>query len=74
MGLKLYATPGTAEALRDAGHPLHQLAKGPADGARASTPSSEGSVDLVINIPREYDEGRPDGYGSAAARSTRASR
>src|SRR5208337_1440017 len=41
------------------------LGKGAAgsDGAGAVHAIEDGSVDLVINIPREYDEqGRPDGY------------
>ena len=45
------------------GIPCTSLGKGLADGAGAVTAIEEGMVDLVINIPREYDqEGRPDGY------------
>ena len=63
LGLPIYATPGTAEALRSLGIPCTSLGKGPADGAGAVHAIEDGSVDLVINIPREYDElGRPDGY------------
>jgi carbamoyl-phosphate synthase large subunit len=63
LGLPIYATPGTAEALRSLGIPCTSLGKGPADGAGAVHAIEEGKVDLVINIPREYDqEGRPDGY------------
>lgn len=63
LGLPIYATPGTAEALRSLGIECTSLGKGPADGAGAVHAIEEGKVDLVINIPREYDElGRPDGY------------
>ncbi len=63
LGLPIYATPGTAEALRSLGIACTSLGKGPADGAGAVHAIEEGKVDLVINIPREYDqEGRPDGY------------
>jgi carbamoyl-phosphate synthase large subunit len=64
MGLKLYATHGTAEALTTVGIECTELAKRPADGAMTGMDAIEqGLVDLVINIPIEYDElGRPDGY------------
>ena len=63
LKLPIFATPGTAEALRTLGIPCTSLGKGPADGAGAIHAIEDGSVDLVINIPREYDEqGRPDGY------------
>jgi carbamoyl-phosphate synthase large subunit len=62
LKLPIYATPGTAEALRGLGILATCLEKhdGPNSGMRAI---DEGKVDLVINIPVEYDElGRPDGY------------
>jgi len=63
LKLPIFATPGTAEALRSLGIECTSLGKGPADGAGAIHAIEDGSVDLVINIPREYDElGRPDGY------------
>jgi carbamoyl-phosphate synthase large subunit len=63
LKLPIFATPGTAEALRSLGIACTSLGKGPADGAGAIHAIEDGSVDLVINIPREYDElGRPDGY------------
>jgi carbamoyl-phosphate synthase large subunit len=63
LKLPIFATPGTAEALRSLGIPCTSLGKGPADGAGAIHAIEDGSVDLVINIPIEYDElGRPDGY------------
>ena len=63
LKLPIFATPGTAEALRSLGIACTSLGKGPADGAGAIHAIDDGSVDLVINIPREYDElGRPDGY------------
>jgi carbamoyl-phosphate synthase large subunit len=63
LKLPIFATPGTAEALRSLGIACTSLGKGPADGAGAIGAIDSGDVDLVINIPREYDEqGRPDGY------------
>jgi len=62
LELPIYATPGTAEALHGLGIPAIRIEKhgGPNSGVRAI---DEGKVDLVINIPVEYDElGRPDGY------------
>jgi len=63
LKLPIFATPGTAEALRSLDIPCTSLGKGPADGAGAVHAIDDGSVDLVINVPRSYDEeGRPDGY------------
>jgi carbamoyl-phosphate synthase large subunit len=63
LGLPIYATPGTAEALHSLGIACQSLGKTEADGAGAIHAIEDGSVDLVINIPREYDDlGRPDGY------------
>jgi carbamoyl-phosphate synthase large subunit len=61
LGLPIFATPGTADALASLGIPCTSLAKGA--GGEAVKAIDEGLVDLVINVPREYDElGRPDGY------------
>ena len=58
-----FASPGTAEALRSLDIPCTSLAKKQVDGPTAMSAIDEGKVDLVINIPVEYDElGRPDGY------------
>ncbi len=63
LGLALYATPGTAEALQAEGIPCTPLAKEPGKERSAMDVIDEGLVDLVINVPRSYDElGRPDGY------------
>ena len=63
LGLPIFATPGTAAALASLGLPCTSLGKEQADGAGAVHAIENGSVDLVINIPREYDEqGRPDGF------------
>ena len=60
--LPIYATPGTADALSELGIPCTRLEKG-VGGDHAVKAIEEGKVDLVINIPVEYDEqGRPDGY------------
>lgn len=63
LKLPIYATPGTAEALLSLNIPCTSLDKSPANGAGAVLAIDNGSVDLVINVPRSYDElGRPDGY------------
>jgi carbamoyl-phosphate synthase large subunit len=62
LKLPIYATPGTAEALQGLGIPATRLEKhdAPDSGMRAI---EAGNIDLVINVPVEYDElGRPDGY------------
>jgi carbamoyl-phosphate synthase large subunit len=64
-GLKLYATPGTAEILRAEEIPCEALDKedGTGELPRAIDVLRAGKIDLVINVPREYDEkGRPDGF------------
>ncbi|TAK55117.1 MAG: carbamoyl-phosphate synthase (glutamine-hydrolyzing) large subunit [Gammaproteobacteria bacterium] len=63
LQLPIYATDGTAEALRTLGIPSTVVAKGPGDGTSAMELIDAGAIDLVVNVPREYDEqGRPDGY------------
>jgi carbamoyl-phosphate synthase large subunit len=59
LNLPIYATRGTAEMLGAVGIACTEVDK--ARGAEAVI--GQGRVDLVINVPREYDEhGRPDGY------------
>lgn len=62
LRLPIYATPGTAEVLKGVGIECTELSKG--EGERSAVETiAEGRVDLVINVPRSYDElGRPDGY------------
>jgi carbamoyl-phosphate synthase large subunit len=63
IGLPVYATKGTAERLIEVGVDCIAVEKGPGGDTSALDLIDEGKVDLVINIPREYDEqGRPDGY------------
>ncbi len=63
LGLALYATPGTAQALKAQGIRCTALAKTAEEGRSGMDVIDEGLVDLVINVPRSYDElGRPDGY------------
>jgi len=63
LGLALYATAGTAEALQAHGIACTALGKSEGEGRSGMDVIDEGLVDLVINIPRSYDElGRPDGY------------
>jgi carbamoyl-phosphate synthase large subunit len=43
--------------------PVSRLGKQPGEGLTAMDAIDQGLVDLVINVPREYDQlGRPDGY------------
>jgi carbamoyl-phosphate synthase large subunit len=63
LGLALFATAGTAQALHAEGIACSVLAKAPGEGRSGMDVIDEGLVDLVINVPRSYDElGRPDGY------------
>ncbi len=63
-GLKLYATPGTADVLREQGIECIVAYKDSDERSPAAVDLlNEGEIDLVINIPRSYDnQGRPDGY------------
>jgi len=63
LGLPLFATEGTATVLQEMDIPVTALGKRPGEGLSAMDVIQAGNVDLVINVPREYDElGRPDGY------------
>jgi carbamoyl-phosphate synthase large subunit len=63
LKLPIYATGGTAEALTAIGIPCITVSKHLGDGTSALNLIDDGKIDLVINIPREYDRlGRPDGY------------
>jgi len=63
LKLRIYATAGTAEMLAGVGVACTVVGKGDDDGRGARELIDRGDVDLVINVPREYDQfGRPDGY------------
>jgi carbamoyl-phosphate synthase large subunit len=64
LKLPLFATAGTSDALRTLGLAHTRLMKRPEEGGMTGMEAIDrGLVDLVINIPIEYDElGRPDGY------------
>ena len=63
LKLPLYATEGTAEMLHGLGIPCEAVGKKLGDGQSAIDLIDSGKIDLVINIPREYDSlGRPDGF------------
>jgi carbamoyl-phosphate synthase large subunit len=63
LRLPIYATEGTARMLQEIGVACTPVSKGHGDERSASRLIGEGQVDLVINVPLEYDEyGRPDGY------------
>jgi carbamoyl-phosphate synthase large subunit len=63
LGLPIFATEGTAEALQSIDISCASVTKHFDSGLSAMDVIDDGRVDLVINVPREYDEfGRPDGY------------
>ncbi len=64
LGLRLHATAGTASELRAAGIACAEVDKGEEEsGSPALCLLRRGEVDLVIHLPRSYDEkGRPDGF------------
>jgi carbamoyl-phosphate synthase large subunit len=63
LKLPIYATRGTAEMLAEIGIPCTAVEKSSGNGVSGLAVIEQGLVDLVINIPREYDQqGRPDGY------------
>ncbi|MBX3205813.1 MAG: carbamoyl-phosphate synthase (glutamine-hydrolyzing) large subunit [Labilithrix sp.] len=64
LRLPIFATAGTYDALQAVGIPCTRLTKHPDEaGASAMQAVELGLVDLVINVPREFDAaGRPDGY------------
>lgn len=62
LRLPVFATPGTAEMLRELDIPCTSVEKTETDGSAIAL-LDQGLVDLVINVPREYDsQGRPDGF------------
>jgi carbamoyl-phosphate synthase large subunit len=63
LNLPIYATEGTAEALESLGIDCVAVTKFDEGPGSAVALIEANEVDLVINVPREYDEmGRPDGY------------
>ncbi len=63
LRLPIFATEGTAQMLREIGIGCTIVGKGDREPGGAGQLISEGRVDLVINVPRDYDQyGRPDGY------------
>ena len=62
LGLPLYATAGTAQAPGEAAISCVVVDKLEAPDSPPLARLRDGSIDLVINLPRSYDEtGRPDG-------------
>ncbi len=63
LGLPLYATRGTAEMLAEIDIACSVVEKQAGAAPNAIALIEQGCVDLVINVPREYDaSGRPDGF------------
>ncbi len=63
LRLPIFATQGTAEMLAEMEIPCTAVAKHEGVDSSAMQLIEEGMIDLVINVPREYDQfGRPDGY------------
>jgi len=63
LELPIFATPGTAAMLGELGIEATVAGKSAEQAGSAAALIKSGAVDLVINIPLEYDrQGRPDGY------------
>jgi carbamoyl-phosphate synthase large subunit len=63
LRLPVFATAATAQILAEEGVACQAVSKYDDDDNSACHLIDRGVVDLVINIPREYDKhGRPDGY------------
>jgi carbamoyl-phosphate synthase large subunit len=63
LGLPIHATHGTAEMLHEIGITCQAVEKHADVSPNAIELIERGMVDLVINVPREYDAaGRPDGF------------
>jgi len=63
LDLPIFATPGTADMLRELGIISESVSKSAGEAKSAVALIKSGAVDLVINIPLDYDrQGRPDGY------------
>ena len=63
LRLPIYATSGTAEMLDELGIESTEVGKSDVGTNSAIRLIESDKVDLVINVPREFDElGRPDGY------------
>ena len=63
LGLRIYATRGTADMLDEIGIACTRVEKDSGVGVSGLDVIEQGHVDLVVHVPREYDQyGRPDGY------------
>ena len=63
LGLRVYATQGTADMLDSLEIACTTVGKTEDDQGELFQLFERGDIDLVINVPREYDQlGRPDGY------------
>ncbi len=63
LKLPIFATEGTAQALDLVGIECTTVSKAADEEPSAIALIDDGQVDLVINIPRTFDDlGRPDGY------------
>ena len=63
LKLPIFATVGTADMLAEEDIPCTAVGKRSDEDQTAMDLIDEAKVDLVINIPREFDQyGRPDGY------------
>ncbi|MCZ6855336.1 MAG: carbamoyl-phosphate synthase (glutamine-hydrolyzing) large subunit, partial [Gammaproteobacteria bacterium] len=63
LGLPIYATEGTSQMLDSLGIDSTSVGKGEDAFDAIYELFTSNAIDLVINVPREYDKfGRPDGY------------
>ena len=62
MGFEVYATPGTAKVIQEAGISVHTLQKIDLGTPNISTAVSEGKVQLIINTPKRGKISNTDGF------------
>ena len=62
MGFEVYATPGTAQVIEDAGIKVHTLQKIDSGTPNIATAIGEGRVQLVINTPKHGKVASTDGF------------
>ncbi|VVB58186.1 Pyruvate carboxylase subunit A [Candidatus Anstonella stagnisolia] len=62
MGFEVYATPGTAKVIQEAGISVHLLQKIDSGTPNISTAVNEGKVQLIINTPKRGKVSNTDGF------------
>jgi len=62
MGFEVYATPGTAKVIQEAGTKVHVLQKIDSGAPNIPTAINEGKVQLIINTPKKGKISNTDGF------------